>query len=294
MRLLVSSVTAILPPIISGTARPRAKINRTEANHTLNFRIPAALASSAAYTTIRVNVWATDEVEAPPTGVKTRPTVSALQPISWVVKTPYKVRYVRISYHTGTGISVIDDKVAQTAIVRAFDLLPTIPTDLSVADVPTWHTSVDIDSDDGMSDLLDHIEDQHNCTFLEWIVPWGDECPGADGAVWIGILPRSGSPAGLARGNTLVVGPSQLDIAHELGHTLNLHHVNPQLQCGVAPDQDREFDILPNGGAIRIGDALDPSGVLVLEGYDGLHDFMTYACKKWVSRDTWMLLFSKF
>jgi hypothetical protein len=288
-----------LPPLnflASTRVRPRAKIDRTQADHTLNFRIPAAMASSNAYTAFIVDVWATDEVEAPPTGVKTRPTAHTSRPIAWVEKTPYKVRYVRISHGSGGALT---DAAAREAIVRGFDLLPTIPTDLAPARVATWHTSVDIDTSDGIHDLLGHIDDQHDCTFSEWLFPWEDECPDDDGAVWVGILPRSGNPAGSAQGyqftninrNTVIVGPSQDVIAHELGHTLKLNHVNPQLNCGMAPDEDGAFDTLPDGGAIRFGDAFDPFRVSVKWP---VYDFMTYACEKWVSRDTWMRLFGKF
>ena len=298
VRLVGPSLPISLPPLQVGTARPRAKIDRTTESHTLNFRIPAAIASSSAYTALIVDVWATEEVEAPPTGEKTRPTAFASQPIAWVEKRPYKVRYVRISYGSGAALS---DAAAREAIVRGFDLLPTIPTHLAPARVATWHTSVNIDTHDGINDLLGHIDDQHDCTFSEWLFPWEDECPDDDGAVWVGILPRPGSPAGLAQGhqafninrNTVIVGPVQEDIAHELGHTLKLNHVNSQLNCGIAPDADGDFDSRPDGGAIRIGDAFDPFRISVLKGYGGLYDFMTYACKKWVSRDT-MRLFDKF
>ena len=299
LRLVGPAFPAHLAPVADGTARPAAKIERTNASHTLNFRIPAALAVSTSYNAMIVNVWAVDEVEAPPTGVKTRPTAFATHPIAWTEKRPFKLRYVRISYGSSPELS---DAAAREAIIRGLDLLPTIPTDLAPARVATWHTSLDIDSEDGVSDLLGNIDDQHDCTFSEWLLPWGDDCPDDDGAVWVGILPRPGSPAGLAQGyrafdvsrNTVIVGPQQETIAHELGHTLKLNHVNPDINCGIPPDADRSFDTLPNGGLIRIGDAFDPVSLSVPQGYGGLYDFMTYACKKWVSRDTWLRLFNKF
>jgi hypothetical protein len=299
VRLVGPASPVSLAPVDEGTARPAVKLKRTDASHTLNFRIPAALAVSSAYHAMIVNVWTVDEVEAPPTGVKTRPRALATAPIAWVEKRPYKLRYVRISYGSSPALS---DAAAREAIIRGLDLLPTIPTDLAPARVATWHTSLDIDSDDGIYDLLDHIDDQHDCTFSEWLLPWGDDCPDDDGAVWVGILPRPGSPAGLAQGyqgvnisrNTVIVGPAQETIAHELGHTLKLNHVNPDVNCGVEPDGDGSFDTLPDGGSIRIGDGFDPFDVSVPQGYGGLYDFMTYGCKKWVSRDTWMRLFNKF
>lgn len=298
LRLVGPSLPTSLPPLnFLVTARPRAQIHRTEASHTLNFRIPAALASSGAYTTLIVNVWATEEVEAPPTGVKTRPTAHASHSIAWAEKRPYKVRYVRISLDERSALTETE---ARKLIIGAFDLLPTIPTDLAPARIATWHTSVDIHTRDGIDTLLSHIDDQHDCTFSEWLFPWEDECPDDDGAIWLGILPRQGDPAGLTQGyqpfdvsrNTAIVSPFRDTIVHELGHTLKLNHVNPQLGCGSYPEGD--YDTLPNGGAIRIGDAFDPVNVSVLQGYAGLYDFMTYGCQRWVSRDTWMRLFGKF
>jgi hypothetical protein len=283
-----------LPPLKLAMARPRAKISRSDADHTLNFRIPAAIALSSVNASLIMKVWTTKEVEAPPTGEKTRPTVFAFQPIAWVEKRPYKVRYVRISTNSSPALN---DAEAREAIVRAFDLLPTIPTDLWPARLETWHTSLDTETQDGLHELLGHIDDQHDCSTFEWL-PWGDDCPDADDAVWIGILPQD-STAGVAQTyqldnvsrNTAIVHPEQTTIAHELGHTLKLNHVNPAMNCGIAPDDDDDFDTLPDGGAIRPGDAFDPHKVKVQVA---VYDFMTYACSTWVSRATWTKLFDKF
>lgn len=310
LHLVSPSFAVTLPPLDSSvSAQRKANIDRTKAGDTLNFRIPAALAFStpSAYTTLSVDVWMTDEVEAPPTGVKTRPTAHASRSIEWFEKKPYRVRYVRISLD---GRSALTDKEAREQIVRAFDLLPTVPTDLAPARVATWHTSVDIKTDDGMSTLLGHINDQHDCAFSEWLFPWEEECPNDDGAVWLGILPSEGNPAGITQSadwlqfidrNTAIVSPSQMVIAHELGHTLSLKHVRTRFNCGSLPAEQSSLpwlggglDPLPNDGEIRIGDAFDPFDVKVVQGLAGLYDIMTYSCNRWVSRDNWMRLFGKF
>jgi hypothetical protein len=302
VRLTGAFPSLTLPPINaagSARARPDALIDRRSTDHTLNFRIPAAAASSDMYDTLRVTAWTASEVESAPSGEKVRPTAVASQPVAWTEKAPYRVRYVRI----GTGSSAaLGDAEARAAVVRAFDLLATPATDILPARLATWHTSLDIGSRDDVSTLLGHIDDQHDCTFSEWLLPWEDDCPDADGAIWLGILPRQGDPAGLAQGyrpfdtsrDTAIVDRTPTIIAHELGHTLELSHVNPNVTCGSPFDDDGDFDTLPEGGAIRRGDAFDPTAGSVIPGFAGIHDFMSYACERWVSRTNWMRVFGKF
>ncbi len=92
--------------------------------------------------------------------------------------------------------------------------------------------------------------------------------------------------------NTVIAGPNQGQLAHELGHTLKLKHVNENMSCGMIPGGP--FDDLPDGGKILRGDAFDPAKGKVVENYGFLYDFMTYACNKWVSRANWQRLFDKF
>jgi hypothetical protein len=228
--------------------------------------------------------------------VKIRPTAVATQPVTWVEKTPYKVRYVRISLD---GSPAVNDDTARAAVISAFALLATPPTDIMKADLETWHTSQDINTDDGMETLLAHIDDQHDCSTFEWL-PWGDDCPDADGAIWLGITPRSGSPAGTAqrlqldnasRNTAIVPGDDYPSIAHELGHTLKLNHVNTQHVCSRFPKG--AFDDLPDGGRIRAGDAFDPNVKQVVDGNE-IYDFMSYECTRWVSRVNWRRVFDKF
>jgi hypothetical protein len=151
---------------------------------------------------------------------------------------------------------------------------------------------------DGLSTLLGHLDDQHDCSPSEWLLPWEDECPDADGAVWLGILPGSGW-GGMAQGyrsfdtsrNTAVALMNPENIAHELGHTLSLNHVNPNVTCGRAPEGS--FDTLPDGGSIQAGDAFDPTAGQPISNTP-LFDFMTYACYRWVSREQWLRVFNKF
>lgn len=291
--MIVGTTLKLAPLNTSILAGPFSMLKRSSSESSLNFRIPASLSTDTL--SVRARIWTSDEYEVPPTGEKTRPEASTMHTITWVKKAPFKVRYVRVS-SPASGLP--DDATARNALLRAFDLLATPATDIAPARLATWHTSANVATKDGLSTLLSHLDDQHDCTLSEALFPWEDECPDADGAVWIGLF--GGGSGGLAQGyrpfgtsRNTAVAPlyDRTTIAHELGHTLKLNHVNPNQHCGIEPDGD--FDTLPNGGAIVSGDAFDPSAgqpvTLPL-----LFDFMSYACFRWVSRSNWRRVFDKF
>jgi hypothetical protein len=291
-----------LPPLGEAAAHPNAQIQRAITEHTLNFRIPAGLAIGA--TKLRIRAWTAKEIEAPPVGVKTRPTTwPTYHWVNWVEKAPFKVRYVRV---TRAGTTLISDAAAREVILRAFDLFATPPTDIAPARVDVWNTSRDWDTRDGIVDLLDDLDDQHDCTLSEAIFPWEDDCPDADGAVWAGVASRS-IWGGMAQGyrvfgtsrNTAVFSPDRLVAAHELGHTLALNHVDPHLPTANPFEEDSSFDTLPNNGMIAQGDAFDPAAGKTVRGTSdhgdfALYDVMSYAMFKWISLANRQRVFDKF
>ncbi|UBV20987.1 hypothetical protein H8Z59_27970 [Mycolicibacterium fortuitum] len=284
-------------PTNQAIAQPEGPRLRNATNNSLNFKIPASLANGTK--TLRVRAWTVDELEAPPTGEGVYPA-SPLHDhgVSWVTKRAYKVRYVRVST---PSIPAVSDDEARETVVRAFDLLPTPPLDIAPARRATWHTGQNLATKAGVSTLLGHIDDQHDCTLSEALLPWEDECPDDDGAIWIAVTPVN-QPlfAGMtepwslfdASRNTVVV-PAQDRViaAHELGHTLKLNHVN----VGSFPEDQRTFDDLPEGGAVRNEDVFDPHAVKKLfEGSMPLWDFMSYAPFRWISTTNWNRLLTKF
>lgn len=292
-RLRVNGV-AVAPLNVAQALPSIGWINRGTTNDTLNFRIPAGLANGA--TVIGVTVWTTVEFEQPPDGELMRPSRTSTSSANWTTRRALRLRYVRVS---APGAPALSDAACRDIIVRAHDLLPAPPTDIAPARMPTWHTSYDPTTSDGKQTVLDHLDDQHDCTLSEAIFPWEDDCPPGDGAIWVGILPSTGG--GLAQShrvfapgrNTLVAQADRIVVAHEIGHTQKLNHVNPGVSCGSGgPDGD--YDSLPAGGMISPADAFDTNAGACLAVSGGpLYDMMTYACNRWISRSNWQRLFDK-
>jgi len=286
----------LLQPVKTARARPDSAIERWNTEHTLNFKIPAAMAQGTKQ--IRVRAWTKNEIEAPPDGEKVRPkALPVFHSVQWFDRRPFKIRYVRVSQ---AGWPAIEDEAAKRAAIRAFDLLPTPPTDIGPARVPLWHTGQDLNTENGVETLLGHIDDQHDCTFSEWLFLWEEDCPDDDGAVWVAIVngPLWGGKAQgfdfftVSRNTVVVPAVDRITFAHELGHTCSLNHVNQ----GVFPEDSKTFDELPDGGAIRRGNAFDPSEVKSLSEspVTQLYDFMSYAPGRWISPTNWERLFNKF
>jgi hypothetical protein len=276
------------------TGRPRAKMQREDKDHSFNFLIPAAMCSGTRSAVFKVT--APPNETPSPGSTQVTPTVSAFPSCTWATKAAFKVRYVRV---LGPGGIMMTDQEARECILRAIDLLPTLPSDIAPAWLAEWNTTVqNLDTKDGRHELLGHLDDQHDCTTSEWLFPWEEDCPDDDGAVWVGLSNEiTGGSAESYQAfdvsrNTLVAKRDRLIVAHELGHTLKLNHVNPAMHCGSPPDPDDDFDTLPDDGRVQERDIFDPFTPYVSK--HAAFDIMTYACTRWISRMNWLRMFAKF
>jgi hypothetical protein len=110
-------------------------ISREPAGNSFNFRIPAAFAVGTK--TIHVGVFGSDEL-----GFQTK---SQNIPWTWHHKLAVRVRYIRVSYQ-GVLTSAYD---AEDTAYRAFDVIPSPPTDIG----PAWMATSQFA--DGVSRYLD-------------------------------------------------------------------------------------------------------------------------------------------
>ena len=266
----------------------RAAINRATPNDTLNFRIPAALASGTRGLTVRVQSPTIDGI-----------TPRASQTMSWTWETQpaLRVRYVRITDSRpaplGTGTTPTDAQ-ARFTIDRAFDLLPSPPTDIAAARTAVWNTTRRFDLfPNGLDFLLADLEDNHNCSAWEWLWAWtgATQCPDADNALWLGLTSPFNRGLAYTPGNTGIaamhtVAQTQSAIqrttpAHEMSHNLNFLHVN--VACGTGTIGG-PFYAHPNGGTL-LDVPFDPFYNVALGG--AVNDYMTYGCTVWTSEDSW-------
>jgi hypothetical protein len=188
------------------TARAAADINRTLTDHTLNFRIPAALANGTK--SLTVVVW-----DSAP--VSTRLYAASSMTWKWEAIPPLTVRFLLVQDTTG---GVPSEAQAQFTLQRALDLLPTPASNIA----PAWPGAQVLSGTDGRVEILRLIR-RH-------ISP--DPATGMpDKAGWIGLtlgpilLPFFGITSGSVSLAPIYTsqdlqGPFRIVAAHEITHWL--------------------------------------------------------------------------
>lgn len=284
----ITPTTAAGNPFI--TARRRDQIDRTQTNHTLNFRIPAALANGSRTLNARVVAPVVESVT---------PTAVQFLSWTWTNETALPVRYVRVRDSrpapAGTG-TMPTDAQARFTVDRAFDLMPSPPTNIAAAWLPTWATTSNFAAAAGPSGLLAELDDQHDCSAWEWLWAWTGltDCPDDDHAYWVGVTTPfnrglAGTPGNTAVACIHLVANGQADIprttpAHEIAHNLGLLHVNRA--CGAATVGGPFYTHPNNGNLLDV--PFDPFYNVALAG--SVQDFMSYGCTVWTSGDSWTRL----
>jgi len=266
-RLSPTNVRVMIPPD-RGFASIRGHSDPGVTNDTLNFTIPAAWLTPGAHQ-LSVQLVCDD-----PSG---KITLGQNITWTWVAHAPIRVRALYMALY-GSDAFMLD------YLSRALDYLPTPLTDIGIA-APRWYShTYDLSTDDGWDDLLDDLEDA-----------W-DDADEESGVRWLGIIPASERLPGvkLAWGGTshtpgiaaLAMGDRPEAGAHELGHTLGLHHVNLPVDGPSHPADP--YDSADSGGLLRRAafDVRSSSAVPLPAG-----DLMSYFRPVRPGITTWMRLF---
>jgi hypothetical protein len=268
------------------TARPRDQIDREITDHTLNFRIPSGLLTPGLH-------FFDVEIVAPGKCGETV-TAHASMVRQWKPSGTLRVRYVRIrddNSTNGTGTRPTQAE-AMCTIARAFDLLPSSTADIGPAWQETYSTTRDLTTNAGSSGLLADLDDKHNCDFFEWATQlFGSDCPDDDGARWVGLTAPFNRGWAYRGGNTCIsamynpaIQPQdhmlRIKTGHELGHNLGFAHA--QLGCPTMPN-NATYNPADNSTLWDV--PFDPFWNTAISGNVG--DFMSYACNRWTSVDSW-------
>lgn len=252
----------------SGTPDPFIRVGRldrsrrADTNYSLNFRIPAGLASGNV--TLDVNVWAMYPC--------TPPGDEAVEYISFRSLPPLPVCIRRIQGKAGNA-PPIDG--ALDRVIKAFDYIPSPATCVTVlSGVHEVSDTVQLlggyDDDPGLWKLSSDVADEH----------------GNDGAIWVGLTYKftRGMMPWPSYDTCIAYWDEPERIAHELGHCLLLGHVdtNSGESCLFVGCED-----LPNGGLLT--DVLfSPRTMAVVTGEAGVWDLMTYQTTRWTSAQHWV------
>lgn len=286
-------------PSITAVANP----TRVETDHSLNFRIPAALASGRQTLDIYVQG---------PEICGSRETATDRFPWDWTGEPAVPVRYVRVRHTRGTTTQP-SRADARFTVQRAFDLLPSPPTDIGPAPDDTMTSNANLGTDAGVQGLLGALETHRmQAVFAEWARRRRSV---VDFALLNELLSHhyvaltQPFNRGWANnpGNTAVScvyqnthGPSigtatsnddwrRVKTAHELGHNLDHDHVN-QGCGGGGPNCGGSCYNHPNGGQLT-EIAFDPHWNTTLRDDPNStgqeFDFMSYGCTRWTSSDSW-------
>jgi hypothetical protein len=228
-RLAPTNVRVLIPPD-RGFASVRGLSDPGITNDTLNFTIPAAWLTPGAHT-LTVKLVCDDK--------SGRIEVGQTSSWTWVEKKAFRVRAIYMALY-GSDAFMLD------YARQALDYLPTPLTDIGIA-APRWFShTYNLYDEDQWNDLADDLEDA-----------W-DDADEESGVRWLGIIPASERRPGMNLPINGISGVPSIAVlamgdrpeagAHELGHSVGLHHVH--LPIGDNEPKD-PYDEVDNGGMLR-------------------------------------------
>jgi hypothetical protein len=234
---------------------------------TVNFTIPAAYLHAGTHQ-LHLRVTATDDPDG-------RIDLTHSQSCHWWSNTPIPVRCVWLE---PTRIEDLPRQDMLQYASRVLDYLPTPLTDIDIASHFAFGHGYDLRTQDGFEHLLNDLEDAFRDDEEDWRIRW------------LAIVPARatlGFVMGISHTPGHVAIASQTDPiygAHELGHTLGLHHVN--ITNGLVPNGP--YDAVDNGGWLRRPpfDVRTGTAVSLPAG-----DLMSYFSPARLGVTTWVRLF---
>jgi hypothetical protein len=283
--LVTGSANLSLAPIASMTARPIATVNPVNFTDTLNFLIPAENANGTLDLTVQASV--ASSVSNPFSQSVSFSDVSRLNIVM------FRIQSGSVSGDDSTGGP--PSEASYFAAVNRLPLVYPIPSDPGKA-ITYWvvpgaediHTPHDLNTEDGMKDLLGDLED-----ILE-----DANAPSFKKAY--GLVPATVAMNrfGWSRpfDNVGIGWPFIMEsVAHEIGHLYGLDHA----PCGGPFNGDVDDDFVPPNGLIgEVG--ADPVGRQAFPPQ--FSDFMSYCGDggatpyetQWISAYHWIKLFITF
>ncbi len=280
VRTSIGSTQFTLGPIATITPREDAQIDRTQADHTLNFRIPEAWCQGELQLTGRVFDAASPAEKS----------LAYSKSIRFDDRSSLRVYGVGVHY-TGQGLDLAAPSQAdvQSTMVFVEKVYPTGEVLL------TGYTTIDFSDDmkadiadgcgDGFSSLLDRLRDLR----------------GSSSDIYYAVLPSGGIDSGNVGGcggggvGAGFVGSGRT-AAHEIGHAFGRDHApcDSESRCDDPADQDSNFpdyDSFPSDSIGEIG--FDPATNTTFDPAMRF-DFMGYSSGKWVSPYTYTGLMGEF
>lgn len=310
-----TSATARTAPTMSITAVGAP--DPTVTDHSLNFRVPAGLATGTKR--LRARVFAPETCGEVPFDTQSMDW-------TWREERALPVRYVRIRDDApGNGTGQRPTRAQSLFTVRrAFDLLPSPPTDIA----PAWDDTLETTRDFGDSTTADGDPNEHAQLLDDLdgfrtrgvLAEWVDERAGpfdfgplfeAAAQYWVGLTVRFNRGRAYRPGNaslsciyrvsdgdaitTNLTNPDtrRVKTAHELGHNLDNTHITlscPGLTAPGCPDSGCYAH--PTAGVLQGNEvAFDPFWNTVLlddaNAPTTISDTMSYGCTRWTSPDLW-------